>query len=206
MQAPKLVILLLAILLMQSSGIGQRVPEPGIKRVQVPYSSIKPPSDRIYENSSRGNGVIERCSPPWSIDGPVRRCTSQPFLAIFVHQKLRRRVGTRSSRILTASRPFITGIEKSKTTKSGCRRVTASIASHPLSASPQILKSPSCSNISQSACRTNALSSTINTILRMTATSTRNDLWPRRRGGFQDFNLALLSISVGSVTYLKMQE
>jgi virginiamycin B lyase len=42
MHAPKLVIPLLASLLMQSSGVGQRVPKPGIKRVQVPYSSIKP--------------------------------------------------------------------------------------------------------------------------------------------------------------------
>ena len=42
MHAPKLVIPLLAILLMQSSGVGQSVPKPGIKGVQVPYSSIKP--------------------------------------------------------------------------------------------------------------------------------------------------------------------
>ena len=42
MPAPKLVIPLLATLLMQSSGVGQRVPKPGIKEVQVPYSSIKP--------------------------------------------------------------------------------------------------------------------------------------------------------------------
>src|SRR5579863_9271543 len=42
MPAPKLVIPLLAILLMQSSGVGQSVPKPGIKEVQVPYSSIKP--------------------------------------------------------------------------------------------------------------------------------------------------------------------
>ena len=42
MPAPKLVIPLLATLLMQSSGVGQRVPKPSIKEVQVPYSSIKP--------------------------------------------------------------------------------------------------------------------------------------------------------------------
>jgi virginiamycin B lyase len=42
MHAPKLVIPLLVILLMQTSGVGQSVPKPGIKEVQVPYSSIKP--------------------------------------------------------------------------------------------------------------------------------------------------------------------
>ena len=42
MNARKLIVSLLTIVLMQSSAIGQSIPKPGIKEVQVPYSSLKP--------------------------------------------------------------------------------------------------------------------------------------------------------------------
>jgi virginiamycin B lyase len=42
MNAPKLVIPVLAILFVQASAVGQSIPKPGIKEVQVPYSSLKP--------------------------------------------------------------------------------------------------------------------------------------------------------------------
>jgi len=42
MNAPKLIIPLLTIVLTQASAIGQSIPKPGIKEVQVPYSSLKP--------------------------------------------------------------------------------------------------------------------------------------------------------------------
>ena len=41
MNAPKLIVSLLTIVLMQASAIGQSIPTPGIKEVQVPYSSLK---------------------------------------------------------------------------------------------------------------------------------------------------------------------
>jgi hypothetical protein len=41
MNAPKLIVSLLTIVLMQASAIGQSIPKPGIKEVQVPYSSLK---------------------------------------------------------------------------------------------------------------------------------------------------------------------
>jgi len=64
-----------------------------------------------------------------------------------------------------ASRPFITGIDRSRMTTSGLRDLTRSTAIAPFSASPQTRQSPRCSNQDRSDRRISALSSTINTVV-----------------------------------------
>src|SRR6266851_9819221 len=79
-------------------------------------------------------------------------------------------------RTLAASMPFITGIERSSTIKSGCSSCAFSIASRPFSASPHTSKSASDVNNSQSARRIISTSSTTKTDLATGQTSVRPNL------------------------------
>jgi len=69
--------------------------------------------------------------------------------------------------IRAASSPFITGIARSRTIRSGPNSCATRTASCPLHASPHTSKSASRLKISVSACRTKQLSSTIRTRLRL---------------------------------------
>jgi hypothetical protein len=66
--------------------------------------------------------------------------------------------GTTLFRIRPALSPFITGIEKSRTTRSGLHSYALAMTSWPLEASPQMLH-PACSNNCRKVLLTTALSS-----------------------------------------------
>ena len=78
-----------------------------------------------------------------------------------------------------ASMPFITGIEKSRTTQSGRNARNFSTACRPLVASPQTLKSARASKILRIAARTKSLSSTMSIVVG-TATQPLMLVPPRR--------------------------
>lgn len=73
MDTPKLIVPLLAIVLLQAAAIGQSIPKPGIKEVQIPYSSLKPSmtlkiggtadwvlvtSDAVWVASTKPYGIV----------------------------------------------------------------------------------------------------------------------------------------------------
>jgi hypothetical protein len=75
-------------------------------------------------------------------------------------------LGSILSRRGAASRPVITGIERARTIRSGCRCGAVSTASRPCTASPQTSKLGWESNKGRTALRINALSSTSSTLVR----------------------------------------
>src|SRR5216683_1071237 len=94
-------------------------------------------------------------------DTPSREACCSTYLSPKALYIISRTPGIKRFSTRAASRPFITGIDMSKTIKSGRNCWAFSIASRPFSASPHISKSSSRSNISHSALRMKALSSTI---------------------------------------------
>src|SRR5579859_1943114 len=75
-----------------------------------------------------------------------------------------------------AAKPFITGIARSRMTRSGLRFTAFSIASRPFSASPETSKSASTAKSRRTKVRTTALSSTSKTVLLRSGWASTTDI------------------------------
>src|SRR6266496_4472021 len=99
-----------------------------------------------------------------SADAPAEWASFSVQESLYMLNIMTGTFGITRFRTRVASRPFITGIERSSRIKSGCNSRALSTASLPFSASPQTLKSSSRSKILHKACRMNILSSAISTV------------------------------------------